>query len=389
MPSRFSAPLILTTSVLSVLAGAQNADAQQDPLAVAQAIGAASAHTSHARHASLEHLKQREDERAKARADEQLYLKREAALEARLGIQFYKIGEDWRAVTAMQRYQLIERSKPAAYLSGLIIGQIYHRNGRHKFAAVSFEQAVLAAPDGVSRTWSYLLETQQICAALDYWAECRWRLDQLAPLRESMPEHLREVYDYTRMFNAVMLRERPSPEAAQSFKDEELREHAIALLEQRDAFDELKLKRPGLAAGLSAVLPGAGQLYNGRYRDAAIAFSLNAAFGAATYYSFAELESIPLGVLSSLLLASFYTGNIYNAFTDARRINARRYETFFTDLKQNHWARVGFEVERNRVRFGVTFDWPGLASSQPDGEPVPPSKDDDSSSPLPKEDMML
>lgn len=388
MPARiaFIAGVLLFTSILGT---SRVAFSQQDPLAIASARGAASAHITNARHASLEELARAERARDDARAEEQRYLRREAALEARLGLQFYQIGEDWRAVTAMQRYQLIERSKPAAYLSGLIIGQIYHRNARHKLSAISFEQAVLAAPDGVSRTWSYLLETQQICAALDYWAECRWRLDQLAPLLDAMPEEVREVYDYARLFNAVMLREEVSPAVANSFEDEALREHALALVEQRAAFDDLKLKRPGLAAGLSAALPGAGQLYNGRYRDAAIAFSLNAAFGFATYYSFAELESIPLGVLSSLLLASFYTGNIYNAFTDARRINARRYEQFFSDLKRNHWARVGFEVDRNRVRFGVTFDWPGIGASGQGKRDAPASNPEGGTEPKPKEDMML
>ena len=376
----------LVCALVLVSSNTQVAYAQQDPLDIALARGAASAYVMGARRIALENI---ERERAEARADEQLYLRREAALEARLGLQFYKIGEDWRAVSAMQRYQLIERSKPAAYLSGLIIGQIYHRNGRHKLSAISFEQAVLAAPDGVSRTWSYLLETQQICAALDYWAECRWRLDQLAPLREAMPREVREIYDYTRLFNAVMLREEVEPEMAESFEDEALREHALALVEQRAAFDELRLKKPGLAAGLSAALPGAGQLYNGRYRDAAIAFSLNAAFGFATYYSFAELESIPLGVLSSLFLASFYTGNIYNAFTDARRINARRYEQFFSELKTNHWARVGFEVERNRVRFGVSFDWPGVGVSSDQQDDAPASEKEDAVKPKAREDMML
>ena len=360
-------------------ARASQAHAQATTSALAQARGAASAHLEHARLAAASRALAAPSRRAEREQDERVFLQREAALEARLGLQLYALGEDWRAITALQRYQLIEGSAQSAHLSGLIIGKIYERNQRPKLAALSFEQAVAAAPDDASRVWSYFLETQQICAALDYWVECRWRLDQLFPLRDAMLPEQRDLMLYQSLFADVMLRrEGLSPQSAQAIADEALRQKAQGLLAQDAAFDELALKRPVLAASLSAVLPGAGQLYNGRYRDAGIALGLNAGFGAATYYSFAELESIPLGVVSSLLLAGFYAGNVYNAYTDARQINAQRYATFFTGLKSAYWPKVAFSVERNRVKFGFAFDWAARTPSAPSEAAEPPRAPEES-----------
>jgi hypothetical protein len=56
-------------------------------------------------------------------------------------------------------------------------------------------------------------------------------------------------------------------------------------------------KSPGLTGTLSALLPGAGQLYTGAYRDAGLAFALNAAFIWAAIEAFDHDNRVLGGIL--------------------------------------------------------------------------------------------
>jgi len=103
-------------------------------------------------------------------------------------------------------------------------------------------------------------------------------------------------------------------------------------LEDILALQELPRKSPRVAGTLSALVPGAGQLYNGRYREAGMAFALNAAFIAG------GLQAINNGntVLGGILLffeAGWYGGNIYNAVNTAHKTNRRRYRSKLEQLR--------------------------------------------------------
>jgi hypothetical protein len=81
-----------------------------------------------------------------------------------------------------------------------------------------------------------------------------------------------------------------------------------------------RTKRPWLAGVLSAVLPGAGQVYAGSWQGAAVAFVLNATLIGAT----AELATRRLylpAAATGLAASFFYVGNIVNAADLAGRRN--------------------------------------------------------------------
>ncbi|MGE4157462.1 MAG: hypothetical protein AB7F75_00010 [Planctomycetota bacterium] len=71
-------------------------------------------------------------------------------------------------------------------------------------------------------------------------------------------------------------------------------------------------QKPWLAGTLSAILPGAGQLYAGKPQAAAGAFVVNAILIGATIESFDEDHEI-LGAGLGILALGFYVGNIYGA----------------------------------------------------------------------------
>jgi hypothetical protein len=84
-----------------------------------------------------------------------------------------------------------------------------------------------------------------------------------------------------------------------------------------------KFKNPLVAGSLSAVLPGAGQFYNGHYQSAALAFLLNALFLATTL----EFEREGLGaaaLTSGVLFSVVYVGNIFGAAHGSKGINQNR-----------------------------------------------------------------
>ncbi|MFC1856162.1 tetratricopeptide repeat protein, partial [Thermodesulfobacteriota bacterium] len=87
-----------------------------------------------------------------------------------------------------------------------------------------------------------------------------------------------------------------------------------------DELTSLPQKSPALAGMMSAVLPGAGQVYCGRYDDAIASLLLNGLFiyGAVeTYQSGNYAASSVLGFFSLM----WYSGNVFSAMTSAHKFN--------------------------------------------------------------------
>jgi tetratricopeptide (TPR) repeat protein len=97
------------------------------------------------------------------------------------------------------------------------------------------------------------------------------------------------------------------------------------------AYDALPRKSPLLAGCLSAALPGAGQVYTGRPRDGLLAFMLSGGLAWAAVEAF-DKEQIFAASLFAMLDLSWYTGNIYNAVSNAHKSNRRREQEFLNDV---------------------------------------------------------
>lgn len=285
------------------------------------------------------------------------HLSRQASVEIQLGLRLYEEYDDYRAISALKRYAILDNTPQSRFLSNLIVGQIYHRNEKPQLAALAFERATEAAPGPGERAFAYLLGVQELCLPLSYYLACRSRLQEFGQTR--LPESARDIVDYQVLYTDVVLRsDYVSDERADLFRDPVLKEKAMKLIEADKEFHEIGLKSPALAGVMSGVFPGTGQMYNGRWLDGIMSLAFVGLFSAGAWYSFAELDSIPLGIFSSVLAAGFYSGGIYNAVSDAQRINAERYLDFFEELK-DLWPRVTFAISGRSVSFGYKFDWPG------------------------------
>jgi tetratricopeptide (TPR) repeat protein len=103
---------------------------------------------------------------------------------------------------------------------------------------------------------------------------------------------------------------------------------------------EIQFKNP-TTAGLLSILPGGGQLYCGRYRDALTAFLINGGLIWAAWESF-DNELYALGSVITFVGFGFYAGNIYGAVTSAHKTNRDRNTEFREKL--NRYRQFNFAV---------------------------------------------
>lgn len=118
-------------------------------------------------------------------------------------------------------------------------------------------------------------------------------------------------------------------------QDSPLRQNAEGLAQDAAAYPDIPAKSPVLAGGLSAVLPGAGQLYVGRPTDAAISFALNSVFLWATIEAFNNDNNVT-GAILLFFESGWYLGNVYNAVNNAHKYNRRAEQTYLDRLSNQY-----------------------------------------------------
>ena len=106
-------------------------------------------------------------------------------------------------------------------------------------------------------------------------------------------------------------------------------------------------------AGVLALFPGAGHLYCGRPRDAALAFLFTGAFAWATVEAF-EQNHEELGIALGLVTLAFYAGSIFSAVNVAHKFNDREERRLRERLAP--YERAGFARRQPAsVSFALKF----------------------------------
>ena len=121
-------------------------------------------------------------------------------------------------------------------------------------------------------------------------------------------------------------------------------------------YKNIPKKDPKIAGFLSSIMPGAGQLYAERQRDALVSFLLNGAF------IMGSIEAINHGsyIVGGILLffeSVWYTGNVYNAVNDVHKYNTKRTDCFFKDLRDSHPEERLSNFSNSTIFLGFTFDF--------------------------------
>jgi hypothetical protein len=105
----------------------------------------------------------------------------------------------------------------------------------------------------------------------------------------------------------------------------------------------LPRRSPALAGTLSAVVPGAGQLYSGRPKDALIAFFVNGMFIAGAVEAFHRQNNVA-GAVLVLFEMGWYTGNIYSGINSAHRHNDEARGSILKSMKKDLYFGVAPQV---------------------------------------------
>ncbi|TYO96823.1 tetratricopeptide repeat protein [Geothermobacter ehrlichii] len=238
----------------------------------------------------------------------------------------------YRAVTEYKRFLYHFPDHPEAPGALLRMARAYLAGERFEEADRTLEQLAASFPDSPEAVRGALLYAEAAFRRHDY-LRARQRYRQAA---RTYPR-LRQQADYRIAW--CLIEEEKYADARQLLAPLPGTQ-ATALAAGIDRLQSLPLKSPATAGVLSALLPGAGQVYTGRYRDGAIALALNAAFIFAAVEAF-DNDSPVLGGILTFIELGWYGGNIYNAVNNAHKGNRRRLEEERTSLRR----RYGLDLE--------------------------------------------
>jgi hypothetical protein len=239
----------------------------------------------------------------------------------RFGDELLHAGEHYRAITEYQRFASYYPEDPRAAQMPLRIALAYLYGGRPE-QALQAASPLLRAASAELRAWAAYLRTRAYYAAGEYELALRSSGDAPeGPLGELVRRgRLLSLLRLGRREQALALLAEPGAAGLV----EPLRE---SLLERLQGTALPGLRSPRKAALLSALLPGAGQLYAGRKRDALVAFLLNGLFIFGAVESF-RAGNEGTGILLLGVESGWYAGNIASAASSARRTNELRLERY-------------------------------------------------------------
>ena len=244
--------------------------------------------------------------------------------------------DHYRAITEYKRfmhYQPQDSRVAAAQLgiaSSLLAGQ------RWQQADTALEKVWQHYPDSPEAQQAQRLHARSAFDRGNY-PLARQRYQQLKELlpTEQLPANLQIGLSH--------LEENRLPDAQQSFS--ELPEPQSSELQSFiDQYRQLPRKSPALAGTLSAIMPGAGQLYTERPKQAGAAFALNATFIYGAIEAWNNENYTVAGILS-LFEIGWYGGNIYNAMNNAHKINRDRETQFKQQLQQRTGLSLGLHAK--------------------------------------------
>ena len=122
-------------------------------------------------------------------------------------------------------------------------------------------------------------------------------------------------------------------------------ENLVKTLNSLESKPDFNKKHPGIALTLSALIPGAGQIYTGHTFDGLVSFGYTSITAIGAYSSIMYEQSLTrkkrnyvLPVISSAAFTTFYATNLYNSFNLAKKTNkfneAEYYKKQHDNLKE-------------------------------------------------------
>lgn len=237
----------------------------------------------------------------------------------------------YRAITEYKRFLFLEPLGADAVTAEYQIGMSYLRGEKLETAVQVFSDlADRHIKEAIGR--QALLMTAEAYAKLNQHREAQDSLEKCLQRYPENPDN-----DAVRMeIGWHLLCQGETALAREAFlrcgAESPLRSQAEKMIAETSGYDALPLTSPVLAGSLSAVLPGAGQLYVGRPRDGVVAFLVNGVLILAAAEAFDKNQNFA-GSVFALLDVSWYAGNIYNAVNGAHKVNRSRKQDFLDEVE--------------------------------------------------------
>lgn len=263
----------------------------------------------------------------------------------------FQEGDFYRSITEAKRFLFVHPADPRRGDARLLIGRAYLAGEQWKAAIAALEPFVAEGGEGkVAADAAFALADARLgakewdVAALEY---SRFEEDHATDPRASISD-LR--VGWSRIFAADEVARLDHDRGARGFRAaaKELQRlppdhpevaRAKELAAGAESLAELPRRSPAVAGTLSAILPGAGQVYAGRGKDGFIAFVVNALFIGGAIESYRRENYVASGVLV-LFEMGWYSGNIYSAINSAHRFNDERRATKLRDLRKRLWVHA-------------------------------------------------
>lgn len=252
----------------------------------------------------------------------------------------------YRAVTEYKRFLFLSPDDPAAPSALLRMARAYLAGERWQEVDATVDELVRRFPTSTEAGQGVLLA-----------AEAAFRQGKFSLARQrygSAGLRYPQLADAARYRIAWCLLEEGAIDEARHQLDTLEAPQAQTLAADLDRFRTLPRKSPATAGLLSALLPGAGQVYTGHARDGAIAFALNAAFILAAVEAF-DNGNEALGGILTFVEVGWYAGNIFNAVTNAHKVNRRREQSLLDDLRRQHGLDLATGPRIGLVNFSWRF----------------------------------
>lgn len=252
-------------------------------------------------------------------------------------------GDHYRAITEYKRFLFLEPDSPLIPQARLALATSLIAGKRWQLADTSLETLLILHPHSTAAAKGRLLYADSAYERGEF-SLARERYRRMAETQTD-----RVTLDYTNLRIGWTFLEQDRPQQARNSFSLLPQPQRDQLLEDLKAYQALPQKSPLIAGSLSAILPGAGQLYTGRVRQAALSLLLNGAFILGALEAF-EDENYAAGGILLFFELGWYGGNIYNAVNNAHKHNARAKH----DYKQQMRSRL-------KLRFGMLNNRPLLA----------------------------
>ncbi len=233
-----------------------------------------------------------------------------------LGSYFFNLGNYDAAITEYKRFLFFHPEAPRAGETYRNIGRAHREQGHWQEAIAAMRAAVQHASDREEKS-ECQLELAVILIANQNYDLARLELIKVTMQNPSTPLNRRALF-----LQAVAFIYQFRWDEAREMLSNYTRDEKLDTLLENAA--NVPQKSPRFAKVLSAIVPGAGQVYAGKWRHGLNALVLNGVLGYLTVDAVLDRHYLDAVLWGGTVFSRYYRGNIFRAEEAVKRFNLQQ-----------------------------------------------------------------